>query len=733
MNVWYADYRDLAARSHTFESLEAVSMVPGVMSDTDHPAERFRMGRISAGLFGMLHVAPALGRGLVADDDDPGAALVVLLGSGIWKTRYGSDADVVGRIVRVNDQPATIVGVMPDGFMFPNQEQMWIPFVPTAAEQQDRGIRPLQIVGMLKPRASMADAAADLNGVERGLAADYPKTHERLSVRVDTFNQWFNGGPIRLVFLLMMVAVGFVLLIACANVANLMLSRALARQREVTIRTALGASRWRIVRQLLVESVVLSTLGGLFGLGLALLGIRAFDAAVATVGKPYWIDFSMDYRVFVYFAAICVASGVLFGLAPALRTSRSDVHAIIKDGARAVGSRQSTWLSGSLVVVQFTLAVVLLAGAGLFMRMFLAAQQMNAWMPSGQILQALVELPADRYPDRDARTRFFDAVLERAAALPGVERAALTTNSPGYGSRTRRVEVDGAPAVPVDQRPEAGSVTVSRGYFQVIDLPIRQGRGLEAVDGLAGHEAAVVTPEFATKFWPDGSAVGQRFRFVEDAGPGPWTTVVGVTGSIVQDQNRVTQMPVAFLSYREDEPTFVTFMLRAAGDPTALAGPLRSAVRTVDDRLPLFTVSTLTAVHHDQNWPYRVFGTVFFVFAIVALAMAAVGIYAVVAQSTSRRTREIGVRMALGATAGGILSMVLARGAWQLGTGLVLGLAAAFATTRVLKSLLPLVSPTDPIVFGGAALLLVTVGVFACWLPARRAAALNPVQALREE
>jgi len=531
--------------------------------------------------------------------------------------------------------------------------------------------------------------------------------------------------------------VGFVLLIACANVANMMLSRAIARGREIAVRAAMGATRWQLVRQLLIESVLLSSLGGLLGLGLSAFGVHAFDLATQDVGKPYWIIFAMDWRAFTYFALLSVLSGILFGLVPALRASRVDLNTAMKDGTPGGGSHRGR-LTGALVIFQFALTVVLLAGAGMMVRSFFAVQSLNAFVQPQSLFIARVQLPeekGERYEKPETRRQFLEQLLPRLRALPGVTGVAATNNFPGLGAPRRDIEIDGRPNPDPKQPPRASLIVETPNYLAAIGVPLLQGRGFTETDGDPGKEALVVSRAFAAQHWPGETAVGRRVRFIENEKPGEWMTVIGVCADLVQETNDRNAAPVVHISYRQQPWGWMGLLLRTSGDPTLLATPVRAAVQQIDQDLPLFEVGTLTAALDKQRWFLQVFGTLFTVFALTGLLMASVGIYAVVAQTTARRTREIGIRMALGATAASIARLVLARGLTQLFIGLALGMAGAYATTGLLDSVgfLIGVSPHDPLVFTGITALLIAIGVAACWLPARRAARIAPTEALRTE
>jgi len=733
-NLSLPELREFRSQNRTFAGLEAIARDEAVVSEPGNPPERYARGVVSPGLFALLQTPPVLGRGFSPADGQPGAPVVVLLGHHVWQKRYGGAPDVIGRTVRLNREPAMIVGVMPEGFKFPDNQDLWIPLTPTKG-REERTNRDLMVCGLLKPGTSLADAQGDLTVIAARLAKAWPDTNKDYTARVQTFHDVFNGGPIRLIFLLMLGAVGFVLLIACANVANMMLSRGVARSREIAVRAAMGASRWQLVRQMLVESMLLSVLGGLLGLGLSVFGVHAFDGAVQDVGKPYWVQFDMDWRAFAYFAALSILSGVVFGLVPALRASRVDLNTALKDGT-AGGTQRGGRLTAALVVLQFALTVVLLAGAGLMIRSFIAVQEINPFVPAARILTARVMLPdgkGERYETPEARRQMHEKIEARLAALPGVASAVLASDMPALGSQVRDIEIEGKPAANPKQPPRAAPIFATPNYLATIGLPLLGGRALNEADGLAGKEAAVVTRAFAAQHWPGELPLGRRFRFLNDGKPGEWVTITGVCGDIVQNTSERNSPAVVYLSNRQEPWAWLGLLLRTDGDPAALVPSVRAAIQELDTDLPLFEVRPLPAAIAHSNWFLQIFGTLFFVFALIALLLASVGIYAVVAQNTARRTREIGIRMALGATAGRVVRLMLSRGLAQLGLGLALGLAGAFAATRLMDSFLGLVSPRDPLVFGTVVALLAIAGLFACWVPARRAARIAPTEALRTE
>ena len=735
--ISYPDFREFRTQNRTFEGIESARLERAILSDGHNLPERREIGLVSAGMFSLLRTPPVLGRDFTVADDRPGAEAVVLLGYSVWKGRYGSAPGVIGSIVRINGAPATIIGVMPQGFEFPKYQELWMPICPTE-QIESRANRDLWLFGLLKPSTSIDAARADISVIAARLAAKFPETNKDLGAIVRTFQDTYNGEQVRSIFFIMLCAVGFVLLIACANVANMMLGRSIGRARELSVRAALGASRWQLVRQLLVESVLLSCLGGLLGLALATFGVHAFDLAAHDTGKPYWIVFNMDLTVFCYFAAISIASGVLFGLVPALRASRIDLNTALKDDTPTSGRHRGGRLTAALVVVQLALTIVLLAGAGMMMRSFLAVQAVNPFVPAGSIFTAQLQLPAgkgERYADSARRLQFYGKLMALLEALPGVTQAAVASSPPGLGAGSRQIEIEGRRNPNSKQWQRASLVVQSAGYLPLIRLPVLAGRGFSEADGDTGREAAVVTHAFAAKYYPNQSAVGKRFRFIENDKPGVWMTVIGVCADIVQDTTDPDAPPPIYISYRQDPGGWMSLILRCSSDPAGLAGPVRAAVQSLDQDLPLDGVSTLTAALRHQQWFLSIFGTLFLIFAAAGLVMASVGIYAVVAQVTARRTREIGIRIALGATASGVERLVLSRGLTQLLVGLLLGLSGAVGTMKLLAStgLLYRASSNDPVVLAGISALLVTVGGFACWLPARRAAKVDPMVALRCE
>jgi putative ABC transport system permease protein len=735
--VSYPDFVDWRAQTKTFSGLGAFQPATMNLSDSGHPPERASGVFVTANTFSLLGQPLLLGRDFAPNEDQKNATPVVILSHGLWKSRYGSDPTVVGRSVKINETSCTIIGVMPEGMRFPMNADLWRPFVPDA-NLEKRDSRQLAPFGRLASGVTRTAAQAELSGIAAQLREEYPDTNKTIDAKLETFNERFNGGPIRAVFLTLLGAVGFVLLIACANVANLLLARSATRAREVAVRIALGAGRLQIVRQLLIESTLLACLGGLLGFGLAYVGVGLFDAAVANVGKPYWIKFTMDWRVFGFMALVCLATGIIFGLAPALQVSRTNVNEIIKEGGRGTSaSARSRRLASAMVVAELALTLVLLVGAGLMVRSFLKLYALNLGFETNRLLTMSTVLAVQKYPGPDRQRQFVDAMLQRVRALPGANAAAIASSLPLNGGNGRTIDIEGRPTPDEKQAPRVSVVTVSPGYFDVLGAKPRAGRDLTDVDGTPGSEVVVVNERFVAKYFEREDPLGHRVRFTasgRDNTPSAWLTIVGIIPNIRQGNPQAIEADaVLYQPYRQRPSASMNLMIRAAGDPSALTTSVRQAVQAVDPDQPVFNVRTLDELLAQSRWPYRVFGSMFTIFAIIALVLSAVGIYAVTAYSVTQRTAEIGVRMALGAQPTQLSWLILKQGLWQLGLGLTLGLAAAWPASKALQSLVAQISTTDPVTFSVIAVVLTVVMLIACIIPARRAMRLDPLAALRAE
>ena len=748
MPVSYLDFRDWRDASRSFEQLGAFNGVIANVSDEGQPPERFSGSYVSAISFAIMGQRPVLGRDFAPDEDRPGGAAVVILGHGVWTNRYGSNPSVIGRTVRINDVPTTVIGVMPEGFKFPFNTDLWMPLgMLPRLEEQRRNARQLQVFGLLAPGVTRAQAQSELINISRKIESENPDTNKDIQARVQTFSESQNGGPIRAVFLSLMGAVAFVLLIACANVANLLLSRSTNRAREISVRVSLGASRWRVVRQLLIESVILAVVSGLAGLGIAAIGIRLFDRATMDVGRPYWIQFTMDANVIGFFALICLGTGIIFGLAPALHVSKTDVNEVLKEGGRtgSAGVRARRW-TGALMVAELTLTVVLLAGAGFMIRNFLNMYSLDLGIDTSKLLTMNLALPDRKYPSLEQRLAFYERLEERLKSNPRIENVAVTSNIPMQGGFLRRLEVDGKPLDQGQQAPNVTMLTIDPRYFDTIGLPLQRGRNLSDEDGMPGREAAIINQRFAALHFPNEDPIGRRITLSIDLQGGappqggiPTSLTATVVGIVPNVRQRDFQLPdpdpIAYLPFRTDPRGFMALVVRSQGDPTLMTPILREEVRAIDADLPLFGIRTLDESLAQSRWPFRIFGSMFAIFALIALVLSAVGLYAVTAYAVSQRTQEIGIRMALGAQRNDV-SWLFFRGSFnQIGIGLSLGIAGAFGVGQLFSStdLLIQTSSRDPITIGGVAILLATVAIAASIIPAKRATRLDPLIALRRD
>ena len=736
----FPDLQEARSQSRTFASLAGYRSATMNVSDDRGLPEEVRGAWLTINTFGLLRQQPSLGRDFVTGDDRPGAEPVVIIGERLWKQRYGADPAVIGSSIRLNGQPATVVGIMPGSMKFPANTDLWAPLVPDADRETPRGR--LLTFGRLKDGVTRDEALTEMNGIAQRLAIAFPDANRDVAgANLETFTQRFVGGNARVVFLVMMGAVSFVLLIACANVANLLLVKSTRRAREIAVRIAMGATRWRVVRQLLLESIVLGAIGGGLGLILAQIAMAAIDAGIQDPGKPYWIAFTLDYVVFGYVASICVLTGVLFGLAPALQISRTNVNDVLKDAGRgSVGTRRARWFTGSMVVVELALTIVLLAGAGLMLRSFTKLYALDVGFPTDRLMAMQLQLPDSKYATPEARRLFYEQIEPRLAAISGVEAVAVTTAVPPFGSGQRVLELEGRqPPSPGGPSWSATVVTISTRFFDVIGVPIARGRMFRATDGAPGSEAAIVNERLAATLFPGEDPIGKRLRFSQlQPGPGRpqdvWRTIVGISRSIPHGQKQQYEpAPVVYLPSRQDPPLGASLLVRSSLPPASVMESVRREVQSIDRDQPVVTVQTLDQMLAQDRWPYRLFGGLFAIFALIGLGLSSVGLYAVMAYSVTLRTQEIGVRMTLGADRREVSWLVLKRGLVQLALGLTLGLAGALALSRVMRSVLVQVTPSDPVTFGTITLLLTLVSIAACLQPARRASRVDPVVALRAE
>jgi len=729
--VFYEDFLEYRAQARSFEGLAAF-MNNGYTISDERGAPHLTEGcLVTPNTFSLIGQRPLLGRDFRADDGMPDANKVAILSYGLWQTRYGGAPSILGTAVTLSAESYTIVGIMPRGMEFPDRSTLWVPIVDTAENRSSWYLRSgFEVIGRLPSAVPPLQAQTELRGIAGRIAASRSGPVAGIEPVVLPYVEWEVSPRRRLMGQTLMGAVSFVLLIACANVANLLLSRAVHRSRETSIRVALGASRWRIVRQLLIESVLLSMLGGAVGLGFALILVRVFVMAIQPFGIPYWVDWSMDATSFVYLLVICVMSGILFGLAPALQISRTDVIEGLKEtGRQASGGSRTRLLTHALVVAEVSLTFVLMVGAGLLVRSLFTLQTVDLGFRTANVLTMTVPLGEREYPEAADRVAFTDRLTERLAALPDVESFTIASGLPASGAGRMYLHLADRVMTNSEGRPPRIATTViGAGYFDALGLTMPRGREFTPADGAPGAEAVIVNQRFAAQYWPGEDPVGQKIRL----GQGPWNTVVGVSPTIRQTSLRADVDALVYLPFRQF-PTFWFSIMARVRSPASAANVLREEVRALDPDLPLLNVRTLDEYLDRLSLETRILSTLFSVFALIGLLLSAVGIYAVTAYATSQRTQEIGIRIALGAATRDVVWLVLGSGLRQLALALPIGMAFAIAASRLLASVLFEVTPLDLVTFVSIPAMLSAMVLAACLVPARRAARLSPVDALRTE
>ncbi len=736
IRISYPDFQYFRATSRSFDSLAAYAGVSMTITDRAGTPERLVGTRVTPSMFDVLRIEPALGRRFEPTDAEPEAEAVTLLGHGTWQNRYGADPAVLGRTIQINGTPATIVGVLPAVLeQTPFGPDIWAPLVRTEERESNRDQRFYTVVGRLNDGADRLTADNELKQLAAALEAEHPESNEGVSVRVETYADYFGDTGNVTIAWIMMGAVGFLLLIACANVANLLISRSVKRGREIVIRSALGASRWRVVRQLLIESLLLSLIGGVAASAIAYAGANALHAAVAHADPPIWWDFSVRPTVYAYIAILSVGTSVIFGLVPALHTTRGSVSEGLKDGGRTSSASGTRRLTGTLVVVQLALALVLLAGAGVMIHSTMNILDVEWAIAPDDVLTMRLSLTEDGYPDRANIIVFHDELDVRLRSLPSVQSVALASRFPSDGGFDVAAEIEGFEVADGNAVHTLQQVIVSPSYFEMADVRPIRGRLFDNTDGLEGDPVVVVEQRLAGTFWPDEDPIGKRLRWVGETET-RWMRVIGVIPDIkqslpvdVMDDND----PVVYTPYKLEPLRGMGLMVKSSMDPEALSAALRREVQRADANLPLFNIMPLQHVIDERTIGWRIISTLFVLLGTMALFLSCLGIYSVMAFAVGSRRQEIGIRMALGAPSGGVLKLV-ARGALvQTILGLGLGLLAAFGTTRVLGMFMYEVSPNDPMTFAVAIVLLLATAIVACIVPARRAAGVDPLVALRPE
>ena len=732
----YADFKDWERSTRAFAGIAASQTGTMNVSDDEIAPERFLGSYVSARTFALLRTKPVLGRDFVPEEDRLGRPPVAIISFRMWKNRYSSDPRVLGRVIRVNARPATIVGVMPEGMEFPQNTAIWQPLASMQGiADQPRDARTLGVFGRLADGVSAAEASAELDAITAALAKDFPQTNKDTRARVERLRPGI-GAPWIVIFGALMSAVGFLLLVSCVNVANLLLARAARRAREVSIRASLGATRWRIVRQLLIENLMLAAVSGLVALPLSAAAVRLLLSLTDEIGRPHWMDLSMDASVFAFLTAVCLGTALLFGLAPSLHLSRAGANDILKEsaGRRATAGRWTRRWSGALIVIEVVLTVVLVAGAVAMMRFFSAQMDVTRDINTSRVLTMSLRLPNQAYPTTAERTAFHRRLDERLAAVPNVSSIAVAGVAPFMRQGSRELSVDGHLPIEGERLPMVDVVNVGERYFETIGLRFLRGRGLSDEDGAAGREGVVVDQRFVDRYLPRREPLGASVSLLIDRTTTRRVTVVGVVPALGLSDVREPRA-IVYRPYGNDPPTTMTLIanLRSGKDAAAVAKTLREDVRALDPDLPLFDVRTLDEVLSWLLWPNRVFGGMFAIFAGIALLVATVGIYGVVSYASAQRTQEIGIRMALGAPRARLWRTMAGAKIAQIAVGLGIGIVAAFVLLGLMGGLLVGRFGQDPLTLAISAGFLLLVSVVAMLWPIWRATSRNPVAALRYE
>lgn len=732
-NLSLQDYADVAPQQRSFALFGAFTSGTMNVSGTEK-AERYTGSWVTQQLFAMTGVQPIRGRDFRPGEDSPEGARVVVLGYDMWQTRFGGSESVLGTSVRVNGIPYEVIGVMPDGFAFPQNDQLWLPLQTDPLEGVRGGGLYVTAVGKLNPGVTHAQAATDMTTILQRLGAEYPVTNAGFSSVVMDFTEDAIGEEPRQLLWTMLGAVFFVLLIACSNVANLLLDRAAHRTKEVGVRAALGASRSAIIRIFLSEALVLAAVGTVLGVLVAYVSIEAFNRAIASSRPPFFIDIGIYPPVLAFAVAVAVLATLLAGLIPAYQASRPDIAEVLKDESRGASSLKLGRISRALVVFEIALSCGLLVAAGLMIKSVAKARTTDTGFETASVYTTRIGFPSG-YTDTTAQRLFFEQLDARVAALPGVHASTIASGLPGaqQGLNRTRFAIDGATYVTDTEYPRTRWAAVTPGFFETLDIPLRRGRLFAHSDRLDALPVAIVNERFVKQHYADADPIGRRIRFGDSKSTEPWATIVGVMPDLFAGDPQDPRPAIVLRPLAQQHTNFAYITARAAGAPMVLADPIRGAVAALNPDLPTYWPMTLDQAIAEPLWFVRIFGTMFMLFGFVALFLASIGLYAVMSFSVSRRAREVGIRMALGASAASVVRLILKGGLRQLAVGLVLGLVLAAAIARLMTVILFDVEPLDPVVFGGVALVLAATGAFAILIPARRAALVDPSDAMRSE
>jgi len=734
----YADFLAWRERMRSFGGMAFLGAKPVSISDPDTGSRDAYPTLVTANMFGLLGVRPALGRDFVPADELPGAPQVLILPYEDWVTRYGRRADIIGHPFRINNAPATIIGVMPEGFAFPEHNAMWMPLQPTK-EMLERKVDGYFAIGRLSPGASLKQARAELDGVNQTLELDFPASNKGVRATARTFSEFNLGPDAKMIYGSVWVAAGFVLLIACANLANLTLARTTGRSRELSTRIALGAGHWRMSRQLFTESALLALVGGGLGWWLGRWALRTWIGATWT--RYVVLDYSIGPEIVAYWAAITATAAVLFGSIPTLRALRADVNAGLKSDARgATMSRGTKRLSAALVAGQMALAIVLLAGAGVLARSLWHIVGSDVGVhEADRILAGQVQVPRDGYPSPEARNAYWDGLQSNLKTIPGVETTALASTFPVGNPGAVPLELDAVDTA--DRKPMVSRLAAGPDYFRTLGVKMLAGREFAVSDGPRTPSVAIVNQSFVNQFWPGQSAVGRRIGFRGQDGATRWYGVVGVAANVMQDRPlRDKFVPLVYLAFRQNPSATSAVFVRTSLPPNQVAAKVRAAIERSSLGVTLENYSTLQAtfgfdrdrmdLEHAELGKHAAVAPIF---AILALLLGSVGLYAVVAHSVGQRTKEIGIRMALGAVPVKIRRLILGEAFAPVFAGVGIGLAASLGVNRVLQSQLVGVSPYDAATLSVAPLILLLVAACGCLLPVRRAMRVDPAVALRHD
>jgi len=741
LGMSYPDFDDWQRESRSFSGMTSMLQVAFSVSDENHLPEQFFGPFTSANLFTVIGQRPLLGRDFTADDDRPGAPPVVILGYGIWQTRYGGDPGIIGRTIRVNGLQPTVVGVMEPDMKFPPNSDLWMPLSQTNTPRvEGRGIRSFSVIARLAGGVTLEQARAEIANLARETARKFPQSNQDLVPEIVTYQEPANGPQNAVMYWSLLGAAVFVLLIAGANVANLLLARSFYRSREVSIRVALGASRWRIVRQLLVESVSLAAIGGVLSVPLVMLGVRMFDQMTRDAGRPYYVTYAVEPSAFAIIAAICLAVGIGFGLAPAWHTAKADVNVSVKDGSASSGSRrQQRWVA-TMTVSQVALAVVLLSGTGLLIRSVINQYELSLGLQTSQVIAIQLPLPGTKYPTSVARLDFMRRVDECLAEVTAIEASSTASNAPLGGGAAVQFSIDGGQTDTVERAPLVTMLAIGSRYFDVLRSPLLSGRSFTDLDGQPGRDVAIVNQRFAEMYFAGVDPIGHRVQLTQNPAlrtvsgtPASALTIVGVSQTIRQRNTREVEAdPVVYVP----RPAVIqsnraTLLVRTARNQAETTAVLREEIRALDPDMPVFNVRTLEADRATQRWPLIVIGSTFGLFAGIGLVLSAVGLFGLTSYAVAKRMKEIALRMALGALPANVLWLLFGRVAGQVMLGLMLGVAGAYAMGQVLQGLLVQTSATDPLVLAAVGVVLLIVASVTCLVPARRATRIQPVAVLR--